>query len=63
MAAALGITVYWPVVCLTALVDARHATGWNLTDETQYWVVLPLITIWGLWGVWYIIKESRQQQP
>ena len=29
-AAALGITVYWPVVVLATAVDARDATGWNI---------------------------------
>ena len=28
-AAALGITIYWPIVCLAALVDARGAPGWS----------------------------------
>jgi len=31
LAAALGITVYWPVVSLAALVDARDAAGWNVS--------------------------------
>jgi hypothetical protein len=60
LAAALGITVYWPVVSLAALVDARDAAGWNVTNETPYWIVLPLIAIWGAWGLWALIKESQQ---
>lgn len=51
LAAALGITVYWPVVVLAAAVDARGAPGWHL-DESGYWVVLPLIGLWALWGLW-----------
>ena len=51
LAAALGITVYWPVVCLAAVVDARGAPGWNLPDETAYWIVLPLVAIWGAVGL------------
>ena len=47
MAAALGITVYWPIVCLSALVDARGAPGWNIADEAPYWVVLSVIAAWG----------------
>ena len=30
--AALGITVYWPVVVLAAAVDARGASGWNIEE-------------------------------
>ena len=59
MAAALGITIYWPVVCLSALVDARNANGWNLGNETPYWIVLPLITAWGLWGLVTILRAHR----
>jgi len=60
MAAALGITVYWPVVCLATLVDARGAHGWNITEETPYWVVLSMIAAWGAWG---LIAVSRIPQP
>jgi len=50
-AAAFGITVYWPVVCLAAVVDARGAAGWDIGDETAYWIVLPIIALWGLWAL------------
>jgi hypothetical protein len=58
LAAALGITVYWPIVCLAAVVAARDSAGWNLTDETPYWIVLPIITLWGIWGLWYISRQE-----
>ena len=60
LAAALGITVYWPIVCLVALVDARDAVGWNISSELQYWLGLIPITAWGAWGLFYIMRESRQ---
>jgi hypothetical protein len=47
LGAALGITVYWPIVCLWAVRAARGAPGWSLPKEAQYWVVLPAISIWG----------------
>jgi hypothetical protein len=53
LAAALGITLYWPVVCLTAAAGARGAPGWQ-PDETGWWVVLPAIFFWGLWGLWRV---------
>ena len=59
-AAALGITVYWPLVCLVALVDARDAHGWSIANETPFWIVLPLIALWGAWGLWALVKESQQ---
>lgn len=60
IAAALGITVYWPVVSLAALVDARNAAGWNVSSEMPYWVVCLSIAAWGAWGLCCIIWESRQ---
>jgi hypothetical protein len=60
LSAALGITLYWPVVCLIALVDARDAAGWNIASETPYWIVCLLIAFWGAWGLSVLFKESRQ---
>lgn len=59
LAAALGITVYWPIVCLAAVVAARDAAGWNISDETPYWIVLPLIAFWGMWGLWSISRKEN----
>ena len=60
LSASLGITVYWPIVCLAAVVSARDATGWNLESEVEYWIVLPVITVWGLWGLWYIYAQPSE---
>lgn len=60
LAAALGITVYWPIVCLAAVVSARNAPGWTLTNETAYWLVLPTIAIWGGWGLWYLAQTRHE---
>lgn len=57
LAAALGITVYWPVVCLATVVAAHDAAGWNLTNEGAFWVVLPPITLWAIWGLWHITAK------
>lgn len=61
LSAALGITVYWPIVCLAAVVAARDAAGWNLADEAAYWTVLPLIALWGVWGLWYLARGVRDE--
>ena len=60
LASALGITVYWPIVCLAAVASARNAPGWALTNETAYWFVLPTIAIWGGWGLWYLAHARRE---
>lgn len=56
--AALGITIYWPVVVLAAAVDARDASGWDL-DETVYWIVLPAIAAWALWGLVWVARARN----
>ncbi len=61
LSAALGITVYWPLVCLAAVVAARNAAGWNITNEIDYWIVLPLISLWGAWGLRFILNEAPQE--
>ena len=60
LAAALGITIYWPVVCLAAVVAARDAAGWNVASERDFWMVLPLVTLWGLWCLWFIMRPERR---
>ena len=62
LAAALGITVYWPVVSLAALVSARDAAGWNVSNETPYWVVCLLIAAWGVWGLWILLREPQGEK-
>ena len=60
LAAALGITVYWPIVCLAALVDVRDAAGWNVASETPYWIVCLIIAAWGAWGLGIVLRESNR---
>lgn len=55
--AALGITIYWPVVVLAAAVDARDAAGWRI-DETGYWIVLPIIEMWALCGLFIVVRAG-----
>ena len=61
LGAALGITVYWPIVCLVAVVDARDATGWDI-DEAAYWAVLPAIALWALTGL-YLAATASNPRP
>ena len=56
--AALGITVYWPLVCLAAVVDARGAPGWTLAGEAAYWIVLPPIALWAAWGLLALVRAG-----
>lgn len=62
MIAAMGITVYWPIVCLVAVATARGAPGWTLPGESDYWVVLPIIALWGMWVLWYLVREEANRE-
>lgn len=62
LAAAMGITVYWPIVCLSAVAAARGASGWELDDETSYWIVLPLIAAWAAWVLWHLASANGHHQ-
>jgi hypothetical protein len=57
--AALGITVYWPVVVLATAVDARDAEGWHL-DETAYWTVLPVLAGWALSALFVVARNANE---
>lgn len=60
--AALGITVYWPVAVLATAVTARDASGWAI-DETAYWIVLPTIAVWALWGLFVVARKEGETIP
>ncbi len=63
MGAALGITVYWPIVSIAAVVTAQGAPGWSLVDLTAYRIVLSIITIWGLWSLWWLTRVRSYRNP
>jgi hypothetical protein len=62
LGAALGVTVYWPVVCLATVVSARSAAGWSLPNENDYWIALPLIALWGAFGLWHLISLASHER-
>ena len=58
LAGALGVTAYWPLACLATVWRARGLPGWSLPKEAQYWVALPLIAAWGVWGLWHLASTA-----
>ena len=60
LGAALGITVYWPLVSLAALVAGRDAAEWDVANETPYWVVCLSIALWGLCGLWILLRTTSR---
>ncbi len=54
MFAAMAVTVYWSIVCLSFVFYAKGAPGWHFTGYTSYSIILSLITLYGLWGGWFL---------
>ena len=42
MFAAMGITVYWPIVCLSTVFFAKSASAWHFTNYISYSILLSL---------------------
>ncbi len=58
--------VYWGIqesaatISEVGVVSARGADGWNLPSETGFWIVLPLVSLWGAVALWRLTVESRR---
>ena len=61
LGAALGITAYWPIVCLAAMVDARDAAGWNISSEMPYWMVCLTVALWSALGLWRLLRRDTRE--
>ena len=59
LGAALGITIYWPITALAAVITAQGAPGWHLVDLTVYWVVLPVVVLWATWALWQLLPKRH----
>lgn len=59
MAGAMAITVYWPVVCLSALFYAKGSAGFQFNNYLSYAVLLALILVYGAWGGWYLFRNQK----
>lgn len=60
MFGALAITVYWPVVHLFAIHSGKSSLNLSSDKYLSYSVILPLITLYGLWGMWYLYKNRTR---
>ena len=57
MFGALSITVYWPIVNLYAMFAGKSMMHLNTGKYISFSILLPLIAIYGLWGMWYLYKN------
>jgi hypothetical protein len=62
LAAAVGMTLYWTFEYMFVLPAAR--SSWNLGDETAYWIVLPIIALWGFFTLGHLaMVQVPEEQP
>jgi len=57
MFGALAVTVYWPVVHLFAIYAGRSSMHLSSEKYLSYSIILPLIALYGLWGMWFLYKN------
>lgn len=60
MAGAMAVTVYWPAVTLSTLYFAKGDEGFYFTDYLTYSIVLPLISLYGLWGLFFVFRNRKR---
>ncbi len=60
LAAALGITAYWPVVVVYAFHFAKGAPGFEFAGTTLYTFILVPIVVYALWGLAYLYRTGQQ---
>ena len=60
MFGSLAITAYWPIVSLFAIFIERTEIKLAPEKYITYSIILPLIAIYGLWGMWYLYKNKNK---
>jgi hypothetical protein len=60
MFGALAITAYWPPVNLFAVYAGRNTMHLGPDKYVSYSILLPLITLYGLWGMWFLYQRSSR---
>jgi hypothetical protein len=60
MFGALAITVYWPLVHLFAIYAGKSSMHLSPGKYLSYSIMLPLIALYGLWGMWFLHKNRAE---
>lgn len=59
MFGALAITSYWPIFHLFTYFTERTAIVLSPEKYIAYPILLSVVTIYGLWGMWYVYKNRE----
>jgi len=60
MFASLAISVYWPIVNLSAIYLAKNDINLNPDKYVSFSIILPIISIYGLCGMMYLYKNRQE---
>jgi hypothetical protein len=60
MFGSMAITVYWPVVSLYTIFIERTAITLTPDKYISYATILPLIALYGLFGMWYLFHNKNE---
>lgn len=58
MIGSLAISAYWPVINLTVIYLGKNEINLPPEKYISFSILLPLITIYGLWGLWYLYRHN-----
>ncbi|WP_273565689.1 hypothetical protein [Maribacter halichondriae] len=59
MMSSLAISTYWPVVNLSAIYFGRNDMALDADKYVSFSIILPLISLYGFWGIWYLYKNQN----
>lgn len=59
LAAAAGISLYWPAVFGATLVLSRSAADWHLDTELPVWAFGAVFFAWALVALWSLARDGR----
>ena len=59
MFGSLAISVYWPIVNLSAVYLGKDELALSPDKYISFAVILPLIVLYGLWGMWYLYRHQN----
>lgn len=59
MSGSLAITAYWPVTCMFILLFGQGTPGFTFDKHIEYGILLSLITLYGIWGMFYLYRYRK----
>ena len=60
MVGALAVSIYWPIVHLFAIFIGRDAMNLMPKKYISFSILLPLIILYGSWGIWFLYKNKKK---